>query len=114
MIEVLIALHASGVAILGSFRARRFVAAIVFTADEGRGLPFCLGRRGRDVSYQNGSSVDDSPNNPFGGEQNSGIGRFGGEWVIEEFTTDDDTTYAAPLSVLSLKKLEFSSCHPKD
>ena len=36
----------------------------------------------------NGSSVDDSPNSPFGGEKNSGIGRFGSEWVIKEFTTD--------------------------
>jgi aldehyde dehydrogenase (NAD+) len=40
------------------------------------------------MTHINGSSVDDSPNNPFGGEKNSGIGRFGGEWVIEEFTTD--------------------------
>jgi acyl-CoA reductase-like NAD-dependent aldehyde dehydrogenase len=25
---------------------------------------------------------------PFGGEKNSGLGRFNGEWVIHEFTTD--------------------------
>lgn len=24
----------------------------------------------------------------FGGERNSGLGRFNGEWAIEEFTTD--------------------------
>ena len=29
------------------------------------------------------SSVDDRPNAPFGGEKNSGIGRFGGEWIIQ-------------------------------
>jgi aldehyde dehydrogenase (NAD+) len=40
------------------------------------------------MTHINGSRVDDSPNSPFGGEKNSGIGRFGGEWVIEEFTTD--------------------------
>ena len=26
-------------------------------------------------------------NVPFGGVKNSGIGRFGHEWVVEEFTT---------------------------
>jgi aldehyde dehydrogenase (NAD+) len=40
----------------------------------------------------NDSSVDDSPNNPFGGEKNSGIGRFGTDWVINEFTTDHGVT----------------------
>jgi aldehyde dehydrogenase (NAD+) len=24
----------------------------------------------------------------FGGEKNSGLGRFGGDWVLSEFTTD--------------------------
>ena len=24
---------------------------------------------------------------PFGGEKDSGIGRFGGQWIIEKFTT---------------------------
>ena len=28
------------------------------------------------------------PNTAFGGEQASGIGRFGGHWVVGEFTTD--------------------------
>jgi aldehyde dehydrogenase (NAD+) len=32
--------------------------------------------------------VDHRPSNPFGGEENSGIGRFGGEWAIAAFTTD--------------------------
>jgi aldehyde dehydrogenase (NAD+) len=27
-------------------------------------------------------------NTPFGGEKQSGLGRFGGEWAIDEFTTD--------------------------
>jgi aldehyde dehydrogenase (NAD+) len=31
--------------------------------------------------------VDDTPTGPFGGEKNSGVGRFGGEWIMEEFTT---------------------------
>ncbi len=28
------------------------------------------------------------PTGPFGGEKNSGIGRFGGEWIIRELTRD--------------------------
>jgi aldehyde dehydrogenase (NAD+) len=53
------------------------------------GLKFCecLGVEAG-MTHINGSSVDDSPNNRFGGENNSGIGRFGGEWAIKEFTTD--------------------------
>jgi aldehyde dehydrogenase (NAD+) len=39
------------------------------------------------MTHINDSSVDDTPTAPFGGEKNSGIGRFGGEWILEEFTT---------------------------
>jgi vanillin dehydrogenase len=35
----------------------------------------------------NDQSVNDEPHMPFGGEKNSGLGRFNGEWVLEEFTT---------------------------
>ncbi|MGE8397658.1 MAG: aldehyde dehydrogenase family protein [Comamonas sp.] len=31
-------------------------------------------------------SVGDQPNAPFGGEKNSGLGRFNGHWIMEEFT----------------------------
>jgi acyl-CoA reductase-like NAD-dependent aldehyde dehydrogenase len=53
------------------------------------GLEFyeCLGVEAG-MTHINGSGVDDSPNHPFGGENNSGIGRFGGEWAIKQFTTD--------------------------
>jgi aldehyde dehydrogenase (NAD+) len=40
------------------------------------------------MTHINGASVDDKPNCPFGGEKNSGIGRFGSDWVIQELTTD--------------------------
>jgi aldehyde dehydrogenase (NAD+) len=63
------------------------LSSAVFTADQGRGLRSALGVEAG-MTHINGSRVDDSPNSPFGGEKNSGIGRFGGEWVIEEFTTD--------------------------
>jgi len=31
---------------------------------------------------------DDALMGPFGGEKNSSLGRFGGEWIINEFTSD--------------------------
>jgi acyl-CoA reductase-like NAD-dependent aldehyde dehydrogenase len=36
--------------------------------------------------HVNDQSVNDEPNAPFGGEKESGMGRFGGEWVIDEMT----------------------------
>ncbi|MDT2760521.1 aldehyde dehydrogenase family protein [Enterococcus xiangfangensis] len=38
------------------------------------------------MCHINGLTVADEPSAPFGGEKNSGIGRFNGEWVLEEFT----------------------------
>ncbi len=38
------------------------------------------------MCHINGLTVADEPNAPFGGEKNSGIGRFNGKWVLEEFT----------------------------
>ena len=37
--------------------------------------------------HVNDQSVNDEPHMPFGGEKDSGLGRFNGEWVLEEFTT---------------------------
>ncbi|MBD7963458.1 aldehyde dehydrogenase family protein [Fictibacillus norfolkensis] len=37
--------------------------------------------------HVNDQPVNDEPHMPFGGEKNSGLGRFNGEWVLEEFTT---------------------------
>jgi aldehyde dehydrogenase (NAD+) len=62
------------------------LSSSVFTRDENRGLRFALGVQAG-MTHINDSSVDDTPTGPFGGEKNSGLGRFGGEWIIEEFTT---------------------------
>ncbi len=37
--------------------------------------------------HVNDQSVNDEPLVAFGGEKNSGLGRFGGKWSLEEFTT---------------------------
>ncbi len=60
------------------------LSSAVFTRDEGRGLRFALQMEAGMTHI----TVNDLPNAPFGGEKNSGIGRFGGSWAIDEFTTD--------------------------
>lgn len=62
------------------------LSSAVYTRDEARGLRFAQ-RVEAGMTHVNGSSVDDTPTGPFGGEKNSGIGRFGGEWILEELTT---------------------------
>lgn len=59
----------------------------VFTRDLERGERFAR-RLQIGMVHVNDQPVIDLPNSPFGGEKNSGIGRFNGEWVIEAFTTD--------------------------
>jgi aldehyde dehydrogenase (NAD+) len=63
------------------------LSSAVFTRDESRGLRFALAIEAG-MTHINDATVGDNPNSPFGGEKNSGIGRFGGEWVMQEFTTD--------------------------
>ena len=38
------------------------------------------------MTHINGITVADHANAPFGGEKNSGLGRFNGRWIFEEFT----------------------------
>nr|WP_298415066.1 aldehyde dehydrogenase family protein [uncultured Halomonas sp.] len=63
------------------------LSSAVFSGDLDRGLRFAQGIRAGMV-HVNDMPVNDEPNVPFGGEKNSGLGRFNGEWAIEEFTTD--------------------------
>jgi aldehyde dehydrogenase (NAD+) len=67
------------------------LSSCVFTRDVGRGLRFGLGLQAG-MTHINDSSVYDAPTGPFGGEKNSGLGRFGGEWIIHEFTRDHRVT----------------------
>ncbi|MGM8909749.1 aldehyde dehydrogenase family protein [Psychrobacter sp. 1U1] len=61
------------------------LSSAVFTADMQKGLRFAHGIRAG-MTHINDISVNDESNVPFGGEKNSGIGRFNGEWILEEFT----------------------------
>ncbi|AMN49427.1 aldehyde dehydrogenase family protein [Psychrobacter sp. P2G3] len=61
------------------------LSSAVFTVDMQKGLRFARGIRAG-MTHINDISVNDESNMPFGGEKNSGIGRFNGEWILEEFT----------------------------
>jgi aldehyde dehydrogenase (NAD+) len=63
------------------------LSSAVFTKDRERGVQFAQ-KLEAGMTHINDHSVHDAPTGPFGGEKNSGVGRFGGEWIIREFTTD--------------------------
>ncbi len=63
------------------------LSSAVFTRDRERGMKFALGIDAG-MTHVNDHTVDDTPTGPFGGEKNSGLGRFGGEWILHEFTRD--------------------------
>jgi aldehyde dehydrogenase (NAD+) len=63
------------------------LSSAVFTRDSERGVRFALRVRAG-MTHVNDAPVNDDPNTAFGGEKASGIGRFGGDWAIEEFTSD--------------------------
>jgi aldehyde dehydrogenase (NAD+) len=66
-------------------------ASAVFTRDLERGVRFAR-RLEMGMAHVNDQSVNDVRFNPFGGEKNSGIGRFNGAWAVEAFTTDQWVT----------------------
>lgn len=39
------------------------------------------------MTHVNDQTVNDAPNVPFGGNKESGVGRFGNPWVVDEFTS---------------------------
>ncbi|SFI16267.1 aldehyde dehydrogenase family protein [Modicisalibacter xianhensis] len=63
------------------------LSSSVFTADIERGLRFAQDIKAG-MTHVNDMPVNDEAHVPFGGEKNSGLGRFNGDWAIEEFTTD--------------------------
>jgi acyl-CoA reductase-like NAD-dependent aldehyde dehydrogenase len=63
------------------------LSSSVFTQDLDRGVQFSLGIKAG-MTHINEMPVHDESHVPFGGEGNSGLGRFNGDWAIAEFTTD--------------------------
>jgi aldehyde dehydrogenase (NAD+) len=63
------------------------LSGTVFTRDVERGRRFAL-RLQSGMAHVNDQPVNDLRFNPFGGEKNSGIGRFNGAWAIDAFTTE--------------------------
>lgn len=63
------------------------LSSAVFTRDLERGARFARQIKAG-MTHVNDIPVNDEAHAPFGGEKNSGLGRFNGEWAIEEFTTD--------------------------
>lgn len=61
------------------------LSSAVCTTNHERGVNFAL-RIEAGMTHINDITVDDQSHAPFGGEKNSGLGRFNGYWIIEEFT----------------------------
>lgn len=61
------------------------LSSAVCTSNKERGLAFALAIDAG-MTHINAISVADDPTAPFGGEKNSGLGRFNGHWILEEFS----------------------------
>jgi len=73
--------HALALANAGNYG----LSSAVFTRNMARGLAFARNIVAG-MTHINDITVDDQPNAPFGGEKNSGLGRFNGHYAVEEFT----------------------------
>lgn len=62
------------------------LSSAVFTDDLERGVRFAQAVEAG-MTHVNDTPLVDEAHAAFGGEKNSGIGRFGGEWIIDEFTS---------------------------
>ena len=63
------------------------LSSAIVTKDVARGLDIAL-RLEAGMTHINDMTVHDYPHVMFGGEKNSGLGRFNGHWIIDEFTTE--------------------------
>jgi aldehyde dehydrogenase (NAD+) len=63
------------------------LSSAVHTRDRERGTRFALQVQAG-MTHVNDSPVNEEDNTAYGGEKLSGLGRFGGTWSIDEFTTD--------------------------
>lgn len=70
------------------------LSSSVFTRDMARGIEFSR-KIVAGMTHINDITVDDQPNAPFGGEKNSGLGRFNGHYALDEFTRAHWVTWRA-------------------
>jgi aldehyde dehydrogenase (NAD+) len=63
------------------------LSSAVFSASLERAVGFARQVRAG-MTHINDIPVNDEANAPFGGEKNSGLGRFNGDCAIDEFTRD--------------------------
>ncbi len=63
------------------------LSSAVFSGNEARAVAFAQSIEAG-MTHVNDITIHDYPHVMFGGEKNSGIGRFNGHWIVEEFTTD--------------------------
>lgn len=63
------------------------LSSAVFSRDVDRAVRFAR-RIDVGMTHVNDAPVNDDANTAFGGEKASGVGRFGGKWAIDEFTTE--------------------------
>jgi len=63
------------------------LSSAVYTRDLARGMAFAR-RIEAGMTHVNDITVNDEAHVMFGGEKNSGLGRFNGEWAIDAFTTE--------------------------
>lgn len=61
------------------------LSSAVCTSDLEHGTRFAM-QIDAGMTHINAITVADQPNAPFGGEKNSGLGRFNGQWILEEFS----------------------------
>ncbi|MFB4162409.1 aldehyde dehydrogenase family protein [Alteribacillus sp. JSM 102045] len=62
------------------------LSSAIFTSDLKKGEQYALELEAG-MTHINDQTVNDAPNIPFGGNKQSGLGRFGNPWVVDEFTT---------------------------
>ncbi len=62
------------------------LSGALHTRDLQRGIQFAK-RVETGMIHINDQSVNDEMNTPFGGEKNSGVGRFGGDFILDEMTS---------------------------
>lgn len=61
------------------------LSSAIFSKDEDKAREYALDLK-FGMTHINDQTVNDEPNVPFGGMRQSGVGRFGNPWIVEEFT----------------------------